>query len=387
MSPAPHLRPLSVPLGKAALGLLAPLVEALAGGPALIPYAAGTPVPSTVADPLPGTALVVGTSGSTGSPKLAMLTSTALLNSADATHDALGGPGQWLLPMPAHHIAGLQVLVRSIAARTTPVIQDLANGFTPGGFADATAQLDSAARRYTALVPTQLARLLADPGGVQALATYDAVLVGGAATPAALLRQAADHGVMAVTTYGMTETAGGCVYAGRPLPCSRVRATHDGRLQLGGDTVALGYLGEPALTARAFATDSDGTRWFTTDDVGHEGSDGRWHVDGRVDDLINTGGLKVAPRIVEEAILEHVSRAADAVVVGTPHPDWGQAVSAAIVLHHADTGPVPTVGGVRSCLRGILPDHALPQRVLVVSAIPLRGPGKPDRAAVAALFA
>lgn len=386
MSTGPALRPVAVPRGEAVLDLLAPLAEALAGGSPLMPYAVGTPVPAPVGNPLPSTALVVGTSGSTGARKLAMLTPTALLTSANATHAVLGGPGQWLLPMPAHHIAGLQVLVRSITAGTTPVVQDLANGFTPEAFAQATARLE-APRRYTALVPTQLARLLDDRQGALSLASYDAVLVGGAATPPALARRAADLGVTSVTTYGMSETAGGCVYAGLPLPCSRVRTTDDGRLQLGGDTLALGYLGDPTRTARSFATDADGTRWFTTDDLGHQGVDGRWHVDGRIDDLINTGGLKVAPRIVEEAILEHVPGTADAVVVGTPDPEWGEAVSAAIVLRDHDSPGSATVTGVRSRLRGILPDHALPQRVLVVPAIPLLGPGKPDRAAVMALFA
>ena len=386
MTARPALRPLPVPAGEAVLGLLGPLAEALAGGTPLMPYAVGTPVPDPSAAPLRGTALVVGTSGSTGRPKLAMLTPTALLTSANATHEVLGGPGQWLLQMPAHHIAGLQVLVRSIAAGTTPVVQDLAKGFTPSGFVAATARL-TAAHRYTALVPTQLARLVADPAAAAALACYDAVLVGGAATSPALLRQADAAGVRAVTTYGMSETAGGCVYAGRPLPRSRVRLADDGRVQLGGETLAQGYLGDPELTAHAFTTDPDGSRWFTTDDVGHQGRDGRWHVDGRVDDLINTGGLKVAPRVVEEAITEHLPEAADVVVVGTSHPLWGQAVSAVIVLRDHGTGPTPTVSEVRSRLRGILPDHALPQRLLVVPAIPLRGPGKPDRAAVAALFA
>jgi O-succinylbenzoic acid--CoA ligase len=375
-----------VPAGEAVLGLLDPLAEALAGGPPLMPYAVGTPVPAPSAVPLPSTALVVGTSGSTGRPKLAMLTPEALLASASATDGVLGGPGQWLLAMPAHHIAGLQVLVRSIAAGTTPVVQDLSNGFTAAGLVEATSRLTTA-RRYTALVPTQLARLVADPAAAEALASYDAVLVGGAATPPALLRQAEAVGVRALTTYGMSETAGGCVYAGRPLRCSRVRLADDDVVQLGGETLALGYLGDPELTARAFTTDPDGSRWFTTDDLGHQGSDGRWHVDGRGDDLINTGGLKVAPRVVEEAIAEHLPEAADVVVVGTSHPQWGQAVSAVIVLRDHGTAPTPTVSDVRSRLRGILPDHALPQRLLVVPAIPLRGPGKPDRAAVAALFA
>jgi O-succinylbenzoic acid--CoA ligase len=378
------LRPVPVPPDEAVLSLLDAVDEALAGGPPLLPYAVGTPVPEPAGRPTPGTALVVGTSGSTGRPKLAMLSPTALRSSAQATHEFLGGPGTWLLALPAHHVAGVQVLVRSVLARTRPVVVDLSGGFTARGFTEATRRLDEG-RRYTAVVPTQLARLLADRAAAEALAGYDAVLVGGAPSPPALLRRARAAGVRAVTTYGMSETAGGCVYAGRPLSCTRVRLGADGRLHLGGDTVALGYLGDPELTARAFS--DDGVRWFHTDDVGHLDEEGSWHVDGRVDDLVITGGLKVAPRLVEDAIVEHVDAAVEAVVVGTPDPEWGQAVSVAVVLDPARRGPAPTVADLRAQLRGILPDHALPRRLVVVPAIPVTGPGKPDRAAVAVLFA
>ena len=165
------------------------LAAALAGdGPALVPYPAGSPTrrPARVtAAGLPdGLALVVGTSGSTGTPKRALLTAPALRASAQATHDRLGGPGQWLLAMPAHHVAGLQVLVRSVVAGTEPRAVDTAAGFTVEAFAAATAGLDEAVpRHYTALVPTQLVRLLDDPRGRDALQRYDAVLLGGAATP------------------------------------------------------------------------------------------------------------------------------------------------------------------------------------------------------------
>jgi len=194
--------------------------------------------------------------------------------------------------------------------------------------------------------------------------------------------------VRAVTTYGMSETCGGCVYDGEPLTGTTVRTDPDGRLLLGGPTLATGYLGRPDLTAAAFMTDDDGTRWFCTDDVGHRDEQGRWHVDGRLDDLITTGGLKVAPRLVEEA-LTALPGIAEAVVVGTQDDDWGQVVSAAIVPSPEGQHPgsaAPTVTTLREQLRGILPAHALPRRVLVLTAIPLRGPGKPDRVAVADRF-
>ncbi len=390
------LRRLAVPTGPALESVLTALAKALDGGDALLPTEAETAAAETsgseAAAPVDAypdlpdeVALVVGTSGSTGRPKLAMLTADNLVSSATATHGVLGGTGRWLLAMPAHHIAGLQVLVRSIVGGTHPVVLDLTAGFTAAGFVAATAELvATGGRRYTAVVPTQLTRLLEDPAGREALASYDAVLVGGAATGAGARAQAREAGVHVVTTFGMSETAGGCVYDGVPLPGSLVHIDNDGHVVLGGRTVALGYLGEPRLTRDVFAVDSDGTRWFRTDDLGGFDDGGRLRIQGRADDLVNTGGLKVAPGPVEDAIVRFVPGIRDAVVIGTSHPTWGQAVSAAVTLRRG--APTPTLRDLRAGLRGILPDHALPHRLLVLDAIPQRGPGKPDRRAVAAAF-
>lgn len=387
---APWLRAAVVPTGTAVLELLPALRAALDGtGPALAPHAVAADPPAlgdAAAEALPdGLALAVGTSGSTGHPKRALLTAAALRASADATHERLGGPGQWLLAMPAHHIAGLQVLVRSLVAGTSPVIVDVAGGFTAEAFAAATTLLDpGAGPLYTALVPTQLGRLLGGTVGLQALRAYAGILLGGAAAPPTLLAAAAGAGLVVHTTYGMSETAGGCVYDGLTLTSVRVRLDHDGRVGLGGPTVASGYLGEPARTAEAFGTDARSVRWFRTDDVGHLDAGGRLHVDGRLDDLVNTGGVKVAPRVVEEALGAHVPGVLEAVVVGTPDPEWGEVVSAALVL--APDAPPVTVRGVRARLRGILPDPALPRRLVTLDTLPLRGPGKPDRAAIRGHF-
>jgi len=378
----PPLQPLPVPPGAGALAVRSALAAALAGdGPALVPFPAGSPTADLpeVTPGLPdGLALVVGTSGSTGTPKRALLTAAALRASAQATHDRLGGPGQWLLAMPAHHVAGLQVLVRSIVAGTEPRAVDTTAGFTVEAFAAATAGLDEGVpRHYTALVPTQLVRLLDDPRGQEALQRYDAVLLGGAATPTTLLAAADAAGLRVLTTYGMSETAGGCVYAGEPLACSRVRIGADGRVLLGGDTLAAGYLGRPDLTAAVFSRDDEGRRWFRTDDLGHVDRDGRLVVDGRADDVINTGGVKVAPRQVEDALLTHVPGVSEAVVVGTPDPEWGEAVGAVVVL--APGRAALDLGEVRAALRDVLPGPSLPRRVVAVASIPVRGPGKPDR--------
>jgi O-succinylbenzoic acid--CoA ligase len=324
------------------------------------------------------TALVVATSGSTGEPKGALLQASALRASAGATQDRLGGPGQWLLALAPHHVAGVQVLVRSLLAGTVPVRLDLTARFTADGFASAARLLDGAPdlRRYTALVPTQLVRLL-EAGGeaLEQLASFDAVLLGGAAATPALLARAAAAGVHVVTTYGMSETCGGCVYDG--LPLDGVGVDVGDRIRLGGAVVARGYRGRP--DAAQFAVEND-TRWFTTDDVGVLDGD-RLTVLGRADDVITTGGVKVAPQAVE-AVVAHVDGVRECLVVGLPDDEWGQRVVALLV------GDVlPSLETVRRAVSDRLGAAAAPRDLVPVDALPAKALGKPDRAAAARLAA
>lgn len=380
-----RLIPLPLPAGSQVLDTLPLLAKALAGqGDALLPVpaddpaeaarridAAGLdePLGATEDDDSDPTAVVVSTSGSTGVPKGALLPVSALAASASATEERLGGPGRWLLALPAHHIAGLQVLLRSVAAGTEPEVIDLSGGFDVAAFARATDALGGG-RRYTSVVPTQLVRLLDQP---DALREYDAVLVGGAATPPALLERARGAGVRIVTTYGMSETCGGCVYDGEPLRDVRVRLGEDGRVHLGGPVVARGYRGLPDLTAQVFAGGE-----FRTDDVG-ELVDGRLRLRGRVDDVIVTGGLKVAPAAVEE-VLTRLPSVREALVIGVPDEEWGAVVTAVVVP--ADATAPPTLDDLRA---GFTDRAAAPRRLVLVDALPLRGPGKPDRGAAARL--
>lgn len=380
------------------LDLLPVLRSALAGdGPALLPtepgqvppaaLRAGAPLGPGEDDPDDPTVAVLATSGSTGDPKGALLPASALLASASATHDRLGGPGRWLLALPAHHVAGLQVLVRSLVTGTTPVVLDLTDGFDPAAFA-AAAATTRGPRRYTALVPTQVRRLLdAGDAARQALAGFDAVLVGGAAASPALRAEAADAGVRLVTTYGMSETCGGCVYDGVPLDGVEVRLDPpDARIRLVGPMVARGYRaghGPAGGLTDAFGADPDGRRWFRSEDLG-ELVDGRLSVLGRADDVVVTGGLKVAPGPVE-AVLLQLPGVAEAVVVGVDDAEWGQRVVAAVVP--APGRPVPTLDAVRRAVRSGLDAAAAPRQLVVLDRMPLRGPGKPDRAEVARLAA
>jgi O-succinylbenzoic acid--CoA ligase len=266
----------------------------LAGGVTVAPVGPGQQSPPR--DPGPGQA-VLGTSGSTGGNKWVQLSAAALCASAEATHARLGGPGRWLLALPAQHVAGVQVLVRAALAGHRPELLDLRSGFDPAQFSAAAHRLTSAAGRcYTALVPTQLVRLLDTEPGY--LARFDAVLLGGAATPDGLLHRARAAEVRVVTTYGMTETAGGCVYDGWPLEGVKIRLdlaeSDSGKIELAGPMLASGYLDAPEQTAVAFR---DG--WFQTSDLGRCDGQGRMQVLGRADDVIVTGGLNVAPAEVE----------------------------------------------------------------------------------------
>jgi o-succinylbenzoate---CoA ligase len=315
-------------------------------------------------------AVVLTTSGSTGMPKGAELPASALVASARAALDRLGArPGErWLCGLPVHHISGLGILVRSLLAGSEPVLRDridagaVASAVPPGaGSASATCS-------FVSLVPTQLRRLL-DAGAP--LAGFRAILLGGAAIPAGLLGEAASAGARVVTTYGMTETCGGCVYDGRPLAGVRVAAGPGGRLQIAGDVLFSRYRRAPGLTAAVLR---DG--WFLTSDLGAVSADGTVVVHGRADDVINSGGEKVVAGEIEQ-VLRAWDRVADAVVVGTPDPDWGELVTALIVP--AGGLPPPGLGDVRAYVRNSLPRHAAPRAVLAVEALPMLASGKPDR--------
>lgn len=357
--------------------------DVLDGGPPVHPVPADPEAPTPQPDGLlHGAGVVLTTSGSTGTPRHVVLDAAALLASADATLEHLGGPGQWLQALSPAQVAGWQVWVRSVVTGTPPVVMPRRSGFTVGAFVEATARLRPGLRHYTSLVPTQLGRLLADPSGGAALAAYDAVLVGGAALTPALGAQVRAYGIRVVTTYGMTETAGGCVYDGRPLRGVDVDLDPDGRLLLAGPVLARGYLGDPAGTRQSFMV-RGGRRWFVTSDLGERAGEHRWAVLGRVDDVINTGAHKVLPARVEAA-LEGLPEVAHAVVVGLPDAEWGERVAALVVP--SPGAPVglradPT-GTLRGRLRTSIAAHALPREVRLVTALPMLPGGKVDRRAV-----
>jgi O-succinylbenzoic acid--CoA ligase len=356
--------------------VLAALPGALDGsGPALLPMPQGAGRRRVESALRPGVALerddialVVPTSGSTGEPKGALLPTSALLHSARATLERLGGPGQWLLSLPVSHIAGLQVLVRSLVADVEPEVLDLSGGFSVDGFVAATRRMGAGGRRYTALVPTQLRRLV--EAGAD-LSSYDAILVGGAALgfppPPNVVR-----------TYGMTETCGGCVYDGVPLDDVEVTVASDGRISIGGPVVFAGYRLRPDLTGTALV---DGRH--VTADIGTL-ERGRLEVVGRVDDVIVTGGVNVPAAVVERALAAH-PRVVAVAVVGERDEEWGQRVVAVVQLTR-DAGGLDTAE-LRAFAATRLEAAALPRDVVIVDELPMLTSGKPDRARVRNLVA
>ena len=362
--------------------MLPALAAALDGsGPALLPLPTGGSRGAVLGalrpdEPLESdeVALVVPTSGSTGEPKGVLLTAAALRHSVRAAHERLGGPGQWLLALPVTHIAGLSVLVRSLDADTRPEVLDLYGGFDAGAFAAATGRLAPTGRRYTALVPTQLHRLLA--AGVD-LSSYDAILLGGAAAPTLLLEQASNAGANVVRTYGMSETCGGCVYDGVPLDGVDVAVGAEGLIIVAGPVLFDGYRLRPDLTEKALMGNE-----FRTNDVGRWDRSGRLEVLGRTDDVIVSGAVKVSASMVEQVLGAH-PKVRVCAVVGRPDEQWGERVVAVVQAESWDA--VPTLDELRSFGADALEPAALPKELVVLGMLPMLASGKPDRAAAATL--
>ncbi|NLU64610.1 o-succinylbenzoate--CoA ligase [Rhodococcus sp. HNM0563] len=378
-----ELTVLEVPAGGRAHDVVPALQHMLDGqGPPLLPVPAGDhreirrltdalhpgePIDDTVG-------LVVATSGTTGTPKGAQLTAAALRASGNATHERIGGTGSWLLALPGHHIAGMQVLLRSILSGTEPVIMDVSHGFDPTALPAAVAAMRGP-RRYTSMVPTQLIKALDHPDAAAALAELDAILLGGAATPEPVLRRARAAGMNVVRTYGMSETCGGCVYDGVPLTGVDVRVDAESRVWLGGTVLASGYRGLP--DHGAFARSG----WFRTDDAGLF-DDGALRILGRLDEAISSGGLTVVPQVVEAVLIEHPS-VREVAVIGLPDDRLGHRVAAVVVPEHGST---PTLGELREWTCATLDTTAAPRELHLVDVLPLRGPGKIDRRALVTKF-
>jgi O-succinylbenzoic acid--CoA ligase len=315
----------------------------------------------------PGTAVIIATSGTTGAPKGVELAAAALRASARASLRRLGAaPGErWLCCLPPSHVSGMQVLVRSLEGGTEPIIHERFS-------AEAVA---AAGADHVSLVPTQLRRLLDLGGGASGLGAFRTILLGGAAASPGLLAEARAAGGRVVTTYGMSETSGGCVYDGAALDNVDLKVGADGRVRVAGPVLFSGYRLRPDLTAAAL----DGG-WFVTSDLG-ELAGGRLRVLGRADDVVITGGQKVVAGAVAAVLAEHPA-VRDCAVVGRPDPEWGSRVTAVVVP--ADPAAPPSLGDLRDLVKSRMPGYAAPRALEVVDALPLLPNGKPDLAALRA---
>lgn len=321
------------------------------------------------------TAVIIATSGTTGRPKGVELTAAALRASAAASLRRMGArPGdRWLCCVPTSHIAGVQVLVRALESGVEPVIHPR---FSP---ADVLAVM-AGAPHHLSVVPTQLRRLydhIAGQGGAHGadMSGFGTILLGGAAAPPGLLREVSAAGARVFTTYGMSETCGGCVYDGEPLYNVDLKIGDDGRIRIRGPVLFSGYRLRPDLTAECL---DDG--WFVTSDYG-ELADGRLRVLGRADDVVVTGGQKVVTGAVAALLAEH-DAVKEVAVVGRPDPEWGERVVAVVVP--ADPAAPPLLDELRAFCKERLPAYAAPRDLEIVPALPLLPNGKPDLAALRA---
>ena len=346
---------------------------------------------------------ILSTSGSTKpGGRLVGLSLAALRASHQATAQRLGGAGIWVSALPRDHIAGLQVIARAYAGGTEPVTIDMIGGFQLSRLREALQNIAAGnVPVYLSLVPTQLRRALADPKTTAALRLCSAILVGGARVSPSLLIAGREQGLNLVTTYGMTETCGGCVYDGVPLPGVKV-TVKESRIWLSTPTLMSGYLeAESDPEIQVF----EGETWLATNDAGKiifagEGEDEaaglvidstspvRLEVLGRLDETIISGGenisLALVTRAAEKAGFSRIE------FCGLPDEEWGQLLCAVFADSSlADSHPNPEnldplhLGPqLRAALRGSLPASHLPRAVALLPHFPLLPSGKLDRRAL-----
>ncbi len=317
-------------------------------GPAREQVLAAAHLDEPVAD---GDALVVATSGTSGHPKLVVLTHDAVAASARATSAALGvdpARDRWLACLPLAHVGGLSVVTRALCTRTPLTVHDAFDA----------AAVEAAASdgcTLTSLVPTALARV--DAG------RFRRILVGGQAPPA-------ERPPHVVATYGMTETGSGVVYDGRPLDGVEVAVAADGEVLLRGPMLLRSY--------RDGVDPKDADGWYPTGDLGQL-TGGVLSVAGRRGDLIITGGENVWPIAVERVLATH-PEVADVAVVGRPDPEWGQRVVAVVVP--SDAAAPPSLAALRAWAGEHLPAFAAPKALELVEALPRTSSGKVQRSAL-----
>ena len=295
---------------------------------------------------------VMHTSGTTGEPREVELTYANHLASAIASADALGveTDDRWLCPLPLHHVAGLNVLIRSAINRTTTVLHQCFE------VDRVKAALEAGEVTLASLVPTMLQRLR--DAGLRRTPRLRAIALGGGPIPPGLLEWAADSGIPVVPVYGMTESCSQVVAGspGRGLRGVELQVADDGEILVRGPMVAPQSIGE------------DG--WLHTGDLGHLDREGLLHVEGRKKELIVTGGENVAPLEVERVLASHPA-VVEAAVTGVPDPEWGEVIVAFLVLR-----PAVAPEELRAWCRERLAPFKVPKSFRLVAELPRNQTGK-----------
>ncbi len=297
-------------------------------------------------------ALIINTGGSSGEAKSVALSAQAMRASARLSNQALGvtPTDHWSLTLPLHHIAGINQLLRSIE-----------NGSEP----------QRGSGEFCSVVPTQLYRALrARDALFEQLVHAKKVLIGGAAVPKELMETGRSAGIPLVTSYGMTEMCGGCIYDGKALPGVEVQIRNGNRIALKGPMQAEGYLDDETSTKAAFV---DG--WFITSDIGRIDESGALEVHGRADDLIISGGEKISPTLVAEILRTHFP-SNELLVLGIADPEWGQSLRLVMVTSNDESRP--TLAAMRELVAGHLGKVAAPRSLLLLSDFPIKANGKID---------
>ena len=311
-------------------------------GPAVFPFAGGNKPDNIPASVDSEVALVVETSGSTNRPKRVWHTVSSLRAAAEQVNAELCGRGVWWQALPAHYIAGVIVVVRALYSGSVvlnrksgeTLVENLLHFVQHAGTESPTLP------RFTSLVPKQLSELIDAARNeslvAEALSSFSRVLVGGQRVPGEMINAARDLGVSVTRTYGAAETAGGCVWDGRPLTGTDVDLRQN-RIALSGSMLAGGYLHDPERTTQSFVTHG-GKRWFVSDDTGTIRG-GVLSVSGRADRVIISGGVKTNLDEVESALLAEYNTSGLA-VLAVADDIWGEAIGviSSRALNHSSVG-------------------------------------------------
>lgn len=323
------------------------------------------------------TALVAATSGSTGAPRGVLVTRANLRSAVEAAWEHIPGlqACSWVLALPVTSIGGFGAIVRATLAGTALHALPSVGGAAAFRVEDLLA-LEVTEPFAISIVPTQLADILESPAATEWLSRATTVLVGAAATPEALATRARESGISLVTTYGMTETTGGCVYDGVPLPGVRIELVDDGRIDIIGPQVAAGYRGLPHETAESFAGVAPARRFHTADHG--QWHEGRLRIAGRIDDVVTVHGVNVALGAVESIVRSELG-VRDAAVVAVPDDRQGHRLVAFVVM--ADPAGLPAIAPLVAERLG----GAARPEVITIDALPMLPSGKIDRLALRTL--